>query len=153
MISDAVREELKDALRAKDQLRVDTLRSVLAAFTSELVAKGRKPTDSLSDEEQTTVVKRLVKQRKDAIEQFEKGGRPELAKKEADERVILERYLPQMASEEEIERVARAKASQAGASDPAALGKLTGAVMKEFGGNADGGLVRSTLERVLKEGA
>ena len=81
-MKDKIREDLKDAMRAKDQMRVDTLRGALAAFTNELVAKGRKPTDELTEQEILAVLKRLAKQRKDSAEQFTNGGRPELAEKE-----------------------------------------------------------------------
>ncbi len=149
MDTTTLREDLKTAMRAKDQLTVDTLRGVLSAFTNELVAKGRKPTDELSTDEMLVVMKRLAKQRKDSIEQFEKGGRPEMAEKEKQELAIIEGYLPQMASEEQIEAAAKEAIAEAGAVDAAAAGKLTGAVMKKLGGNADGGAVRAVLQRLL----
>lgn len=144
-----LREDLKNAMRAKEQLKVDTLRGVLSAFTNELVAKGRKPTEELSEDEMLAVLKRLAKQRKDSIEQFEKGGRPEMAAKEKDELVIIEAYLPQMASEADIENAAKEAIAEAGAVDAAAAGKLTGAVMKKLGGNADGTAVRAVLQKLL----
>lgn len=143
-----IRNALKEAMRAKDQLRVDTLRGVLAAFTNELVAKGRKPIETLDDAEMLTVLKRLAKQRKDSMEQFEKGGRPELAQKEAAELVIIEAYLPQQASREDIERVAAAKKAELGV-DAAGAGKLVGVVLKEFGGNADGGIVKDVVAKLF----
>mgnify|MGYP001568317872 FL=1 len=145
-----IREDLKDAMRAKDQVRVDTLRGALAAFTNELVAKGRKPIDELTDDEQLTVLKRLGKQRQDAIDQFTKGNRPELAAKESTELEIIKAYLPQMASKEDIEKIAKAKIAEMGADGPAAIGKLTGAIMKELGGRADGGDVKAVLQELLK---
>ncbi|MBM3271700.1 GatB/YqeY domain-containing protein [Candidatus Kaiserbacteria bacterium] len=144
-----IRADLKGAMRAKDQVRVDTLRGALAAFTNELVAKGKKPTDELTDDEQLAVLKRLAKQRNDSIEQFTNGGRAEMAAKEATELEIIKAYLPQAASREEIEKVAKAKIAEMGADGPAAIGKLTGAIMKEFGGRADGGDVKEVLQRLL----
>lgn len=144
-----IREDLKNAMRAKEQVKVDTLRGAITAFTNELVAKGRKPTDELSGDEMLAVMKRLAKQRKDSIEQFEKGGRPEMAEKEKAELAIIEAYLPRAASEEEVEKAAREAIAEAGQVDPAAAGKLTGAVMKKLGGNADGALVRTVLARLL----
>lgn len=149
MDTTSLREDLKTAMRAKDQLKVDTLRGVLSAFTNELVAKGRKPTEELSGDEMLAVLKRLSKQRKDSIEQFEKGGRPEMAEKEKQELVIIEAYLPKAASDEEIEKAAQEAIAEAGAVDAAAAGKLTGAVMKKLGGNADGSAVRAVLQRLL----
>jgi uncharacterized protein YqeY len=144
-----IREDLKSAMRAKEQLKVDTVRGVITAFTNELVAKGRKPTDSLTADEMLAVMKRLAKQRKDSIEQFEKGGRPEMAEKEKQELTILEGYLPQMASPEAVEAAAKAVIAEAGPVDASAAGKLTGAVMKKLGGNADGAVVREILQRLL----
>lgn len=143
------REDLKNAMRAKEQLKVDTIRGFLSAFTNELVAKGKKPTDMLTADEMLAVLKRLAKQRKDSIEQFEKGGRPEMAQKEKEELALIEAYLPQMASAEDIERAAKEVVAEAGQVDASAAGKLTGAVMKRLGGNADGTLVRETLQRLL----
>jgi len=149
MIKTQIQEALKDAMRAKDQLRVDTLRGVLAAFTNELVAKGKKPTEELTDAEQLTVVKRLAKQRKDAAEQFEKGNRGDLAEKENAEIKILEVYIPAGASREDIEKVAKAKKEELGISDKSGVGKLMGAVIKEFAGSADGVVVKEVVESLF----
>ena len=138
------------AMKAKDQVRLDTLRGCLAAFTNELVAKGKKPTEELSDDEAMTVLKRLGKQRADAVEQFTKGGRVELAEKEAAEKKIIQEFLPQMASREQIEKVAREKMTNVDASDKAAMGKLIGVVMKEFGGRADGNDVKAVVSSLFK---
>lgn len=137
------------AMKARESLKVDTLRGAMAAFTNELVSKGRKPTEELSDQEAVGVLKRLAKQRKDSIEQFTKGNRPELAQKEADELAIIEAYLPQTVSREEIEKVARAKKEEMGV-DAAGAGKLMGAVMKEFAGSADGNDVKEVVTSLFK---
>ena len=133
------------AMKARDSLRVQTLRGALSAFTNELVAKGKKPTEELADTDVVTVLKRLGKQRKDSAEQFTKGNRPELAQKEMDELKIIEAYLPQSAPREEIEKVARAKKDALGVTDASGIGKLTGAVMKEFAGRADGNDVKEVV--------
>lgn len=148
MLTDSIRTAMKEAMKAKDDLRVQTLRGALAAFTNELVAKGKKPTDTLSDAEIVTVLKRLAKQRKDSAEQFEKGGRKEMAEKELKELEIIEAYLPQGASREEIEKVARAKKEEM-AVDASGKGKLMGAVIKEFGGAADGALVKEVIDSLF----
>lgn len=149
MLTNQIREDLKTSMKAKDALRVQTLRSALAAFTNELVAKGMKPTDEVPDAMALTVLKRLAKQRKDSAEQFTSGGRPELAEKEVAELKIIESYLPQGASKEEIEKVAKAKMAELGVTDAAGIGKLTGAVMKEFAGNADGNDIKEVLQKLL----
>lgn len=138
------------AMKAKDQLRVDTLRGCMAAFTNELVAKGRKPTEELSDDEAIAVLKRLGKQRTDAIEQYTQGGRAELADKEAAEKKIIEEFLPQMASRDEIEKIAKEKMAGMDTSDKAAMGKLIGAVLKEFAGRADGNEVKAVVASLLQ---
>ncbi|KKW23625.1 MAG: GatB/Yqey [Candidatus Kaiserbacteria bacterium GW2011_GWB1_52_6] len=138
------------AMKARDSLRLDTLRGALSAFTNELVTKGRKPTEELTDAEAIVVMKRLAKQRKDSAEQFEKGGRPELAHKEMSEMKIIEEYLPQTAPRDEIENVARAKMAELGIQNASGAGKLTGVVMKEMAGRADGNDVKEVVAALFK---
>jgi hypothetical protein len=149
MLTQKIRTDMTSAMKARDALRVETLRGAMAAFTNELVAKGRKPTEELADNDAVTVLKRLAKQRKEAAEVYTKGGRAELAAKEASELKIIEEYLPQMASSEEIEKVARAKMAELGVTDASGIGKLTGTVMKEFAGRADGQAVKEVLAKLL----
>ena len=150
MLTDTIREEMKAAMKAREGLKLSVVRGMITAFTNELVAKGKKPTDALSDEEAIAVIKRLHKQRTDSIEQFEKGGRPELAEKERLERVMLEAYLPAKASREQIEAAVHAKMSELGVTDKSGMGKLMGAVMKSLGSSADGNDVKTVIEWVLK---
>ena len=145
-LTQKIRGDMTAAMKARDDLRVQTLRGALAAFTNELVAKGKKPTEELDDKDAVTVLKRLAKQRKEAAEVYEKGGRAELAEKESKELKIIEEYLPQTASPEEIEKVARAKMAE-GITD---AGKLTGAVMKEFAGRADGNEVKKVIASLVQ---
>ncbi len=133
------------AMKARDAVRVDTLRGAMSAFTNELVSKGKKPTEELADADAVTVLKRLAKQRKEAADVYTKGGRTELADKELAELKIIESYLPQMASREDIEKVARAKKEELGVTDASGMGKLTGTVLKEFQGSADGNLVKEVV--------
>jgi uncharacterized protein YqeY len=148
MLVDQIKNDMKEAMKAKDDLRVQTLRGAMAAFTNELVAKGMKPTDPVDDVMATAVLKRLAKQRKDSAEQFTKGNRPELAEKETKELAIIEAYLPQMASREAVEKVARAKKEEMNV-DAAGKGKLMGAVMKELGGNADSTIVKEVVDSLF----
>ncbi len=140
-----IREDMKNAMKAKDDLARDTLRGAMSAFTNELVAKGRKPTEELSDQEAHAVLKRLAKQRKDSIDQFTAGGRPELAEKEARELAVIEKYLPQTVGRSEIERVAREKMKELNISDASGAGKLTGSIIKQFAGTADGADVKEVV--------
>lgn len=150
MLTAQIKTDMIAAMKARETLKVDTLRGTMTAFTNELVAKGRKPTEELSDDEALTVMKRLAKQRKDSIEQYTTGGRPELAQKESDELTILEAYLPQMASREEVEKVARAKKEELGVTDAAGAGKLMGAIIKEFAGRADGAIVKEVVSSLFQ---
>ena len=144
-----LKDSLKDALRAKDEVRLRTVRGVLTAFTNELVATGRKPQEELPDDEALGVIRRLAKQRKDSIEQFEAGGRTDLAENERAEYAILEAYLPQMMSQDEIRPVAEAKRAELGVTDKSGMGKLMGAVMKELAGKADGADVKVVVESLF----
>ncbi len=137
---------MKTALKERNEVRLTTLRGLISAFTNELVAQKRKPTEALDDNDALTVIKRAVKQRKDSIEQFRAGGREDLAASEEAELAILEEYLPESASIEEIERVAKVKKEALGIEDKAKMGILVGAIMKEFAGNADGADVKAVVE-------
>lgn len=148
-IHETLKKAIPDAMRAKDAVRLQTLRSLVTAMTNEVVAKKRKPDEFLTDDEAFTVLKRASSQRKDSIEQFLKGGRPELAEPEKAELAIIESYLPTMMSREEIEKVVRAKMAEMGVSSKAEAGKFTGAVMKELKGKADGGDVKAVVDNLL----
>lgn len=144
-----IRAELKAALKAREEVRLRTIRSMLTAFTNESVALGKTPQDQLDDQQVLTVIKRLANQRKDSIEQYEAAGRPELAVPEKEELVVLESYLPQMMSRDEIEPIAQAKKEELGVTDKSKMGVLIGAVMKETTGRADGNDVKAVVERLL----
>jgi len=150
MLTAKIRTDMTAAMKARDSLRVATLRGALAAFTNELVAKGRKPTEELADNDAVTVLKRLAKQRKEAADVYTKGDRAELAEKEQNELKIIEEYLPQSAPREEIEKVARVKMAELGVTDASGIGKLTGAVMKEFAGRADGNDVKDVVASLFQ---
>ena len=145
-LHETIKDTLKEALKAKEAVRLQTIRSMLTAFTNELVATGRKPQDWLNDAEVLTVIKRLSKQRKESIVQYEAANRPELAVPEKAELLVLESYLPQMMSQDEIRPVAEAKKAELGIEDKNKLGILVGAVMKGLAGKADGGDVKAVVE-------
>lgn len=144
-----IKDELKEALKAKEEVRLRTVRSMLTAFTNELVASGKTPQDELGDDAALSVVKRLAKQRKESIEQYENAGRDDLAKKEKEELEVLESYLPQMMSPEEIRPVVEAKQKELGIEDASKAGMLVGAVMKELTGRADGADVKTVVDELL----
>lgn len=145
-----LKNQLKDAMRARDMDRLAAIRAMLAAFTNELVAKMNKPGQELPDDEAPGVIRRLVRQRKDSIGQFRKGGREELAQVEEKEMKILETFLPAQMSEEEIKRIAEAVKQKFGVIDKTKLGQLIGAVLKETKGKADGGAVKKIVESLFE---
>lgn len=137
-----------EAMRAKEALRLSVIRGLLSSFTNELVAKSRKPDEELSDEEVLGVISRAVKQRKDSIEQFEKGGRADLAESEKEELTILQSYLPEQMSEEEVEAFVKAKI-EAENPDKEKKGQFMGSIMKELKGKADGSHVKAAVDKLL----
>lgn len=137
---------LKEALKAKDATKLRTVRSLLTAFTNELVATNRTPQAELSDEEVLAVIKRAAKQRKESITQFEAAGRTDLSEPEKEELAILESYLPTLMSPEQIKPIVEAKMTELGITDKSKMGMLVGAVMKELAGQADGAEVKAVVE-------
>jgi uncharacterized protein YqeY len=144
-----IKGELKDAMKARDEVRLRTVRSMLTAFTNELVAAGETPQGTLTDEQVLAVIKRLAKQRRDSIEQYEAAARSELAEPEKEELAILESYLPQLMSQDEIRPIVEAKQTELGVTDKSKSGMLVGAVMKELKGKADGADVKAVVDQVF----
>lgn len=140
-----LKEAIKDAMRAKDAVRLSVLRGLSAAATNEAVAKGKGPDAMLADDELLTVIIRAAKQRKDSIEQFEKGGRADLAESEKAELAILEGILPAQMPRDEIEKAVKEKAASMGVSDKTGANKLIGALMKDLKGMADGNIVKEVI--------
>ncbi|MBL4644560.1 MAG: GatB/YqeY domain-containing protein [Candidatus Pacebacteria bacterium] len=148
-LHDTLKSEMIKALKAREEVRLTTLRGIISAVTNELVTLKRKPNEILEDDGVLSVIKRAVKQRKDSIEQFEKGGRQDLADKEKEEMAILETYLPAQASNEEIEAVVDKVLKDLGEVDPSKMGVVVGAAMKELKGNADGSVVKEIIAKKL----
>ncbi len=148
-IHETLKKSLPDAMRARDQVLLRTLRSLITAMTNEAVAGKQRPDELLSDDKALVVLKRAANQRKDSIEQFEKAGRNDLATPEKEELALIEGYLPTLLSAEEVEKVVHAKMSELGVSTKADTGKLIGAVMKELSRKADGGVVKEVVDRLL----
>jgi uncharacterized protein YqeY len=150
-LHESIKGELKEAMKAKEAVRLRVVRQLLTAFMNEMVATGRTPQDMLTDDETLAVIKRAAKQRKESITQFEAAGRDELAAPEKEELTVLETYLPQMMSKEEISPVVEAKKAELGIDDKSKMGLLVGAVMKELAGKADGGDVKMAVEATFTE--
>lgn len=147
-LHETVKAQIKEAMLAKETVRLGVLRDLSSKFTNELVAKGRMPQDKLTDEEAMAVIKRSVKQRKDSIEQFKAGGREDLAADEIGELAFLEGYLPKMMSREEIKKIADAKKAELGGTISNA-GMFVGMVMKECKGTADGNDVKAVVDEMM----
>ncbi len=144
-----LRVTLKEAMKAKDEVRLRTVRGIMTACTNELVATSRTPQDELKDEEVIAVIKRLAKQRKESITQYEAANRPELAVPEKEELVVLEAYLPTLMDRDAIRPIAEAVKAELGVTDKSKLGVLVGAVMKKLQGQADGADVKAVVESLF----
>jgi len=137
MVKDRISADLKDAMKARDQLRLDTLRSALSAFSYKKIEAGRE----LEESDQLDVLRKLVKQRTDSINEFTKAGRTELAEKEQREREILMTYLPARRSADDIRTVVRTELAALPTGERT-QGAAMKAIMPKLKGEADGNLIR-----------
>lgn len=150
MIHKQIQEEIKEAMKSRDKVRLSVLRGLSAAFTNELVSKKRKPDGELTDEEALSVINRAGKQRKESIEQFRKGAREDLVKKEEQELAVIAEYLPSQMSKEEVEKIAKEKKEELGITDKSKMGMLMGTLMKELKGKADGAVVKEAVDKLFE---
>jgi len=146
MIQEHIKNEMKSAMREKNQAKLNALRSLLAAFTNELVAEKKTPGSPVSDELALRVIKRAIKSRKDSIAQFGAAGRQDLVENEEAELAYIESFAPASVPAEEIKKAAEAKKAELGISDKGKAGILVGAVMKELRGRADGDEVKRIVD-------
>ena len=145
-LSEQVQKDMVDAMRKKEELRLSTLRMMKAALKNKEIDK-RAPLD---EKEELQVFSTMIKQRKDSIEQFEKGNRPELAKKEADEIVIIESYMPKAVGEAEIVAAVEATILEMGSPTMKDMGAVMKNVMAKFAGaRVDGKVVSETVKKQL----
>ena len=151
-LHETIKNQIKDALRAKDAIRLETLRGLNALALNEIIASGTNQ-ETLPDEKFLALIKRSVKQRRDSIEQFTKGGREDLASKERTELSILEAFLPSMMPYEQVKLVVHQRIEalkSQGTFDPKGSGKIVGQIMKELAGKAEGTDVKKAVDEVLK---
>ena len=142
-LKDRISDEIKAAMKARDKVRLETVRSVKKVILekeSELRPKGQ---DALTPEQEIEVVTQLAKQRRDSIEQYNNAGRNDLAEKEAQELAILQEYLPEQMSDADIEAVIDELIAKTGATGPRDMGKVMGPAMKQMKGKADGAKVQA----------
>jgi uncharacterized protein YqeY len=140
--------DLREAMRAKDATKLGVLRMLKSALKYAEIAKSGTEGE-LNDAEAAQVIRKQVKQRQDSIESFEKGGRPELADKEKEELSILNAYLPQAMSADEIASVVRETIAEAGAKSKAQMGAVMKALQAKVAGRADGKALSQEVARQL----
>lgn len=142
-----IMEALKEAMKAKDTIALESLRAVKSAI---LLAKTEAfAGDTLSAEEEIKLLQRLVKQRKESAELYQKQGREDLATPELAQAEIIAKFLPEQLSEEAVETTIRAIVARLGASSMKDMGKVMGEANKELAGKADGKLIATIVKRVL----
>ncbi len=147
-ISETIQKDMIAAMKAKEELRLSTLRMVKSALKSKEIDK-RAPLD---EKEELATLSTLIKQRKDSVEQFTKGGRTELADKEAAEIVIIEAYMPKAVSEEDVIATVKAAIAEMGSPTMKDMGTVMKAAMAKFAGaRVDGKLVSETVKKELSK--
>jgi uncharacterized protein YqeY len=144
-LKERLNTDLRDAMRQRAELRRDTLRMALAALHNAEIAAGRE----LDDDGTLGVLAKEAKQRRESIEEFRKGNRPDLADKEEAELAVISEYLPQQATREEIMEAARRVVQETGASGPKDLGKVMPVLMQQFRGRAEGRDVNEVVRELL----
>jgi uncharacterized protein YqeY len=147
-LKDQLDGDLKDAMRARERLRVETIRSIRGAIKNKEIETGGE----LAEEDALRVVRTLVKQREEAIERYREAGREDLADKETAERAILAGYLPAAPDEAAIEATVRAVIDETGASSPREMGRVMKESLARLGPAADGKLVSQTAKKLLAGG-
>lgn len=142
-----IMERLKEAMRAKDEVALRTLRAIKAAILVEQTATGAK--ESLTEADELKLLTKMAKQRKDSLDIFTQQNRADLAAKEAEEIEVINQFLPAQLTEAELEAAIKEIISQVGASSPADLGKVMGPANKALAGKADGKAVADMVKKLL----
>lgn len=143
-----VMEELKLAMRAKDEVALRTLRAIKSAILLEKTSGSNK---EITEADELKMLQKLAKQRKDSLEIFEQQNREDLAQKEREELEVIEKFLPKQMSAEELEASLKEVIAQVGASSPTDMGKVMGAATKQLAGKADGKAISETVKRLLAQ--
>lgn len=142
----SIEQDLKTAMIAHDEVRVRTLRSLKAAIQSREIEQGR---GTLTEADIQAVLQKQAKQRRDAMAQFESAGRSDLFSREKEELAVIETYLPEQLSQNDLEAIIRSAISETGAESVRDMGRVMGVVMPKIKGRADGNLVRQAVTRLL----
>lgn len=147
-----VMEEMKTAMKAKDEVGLRTLRAIKAAILIEKTAEGSSSED-ISEATELKMLQKMAKQRRDSLDIFTQQNRADLAQKEKEELEIIERFLPKQMSVEELQGELKAIIAQVGASSPADMGKVMGVASKQLAGKADGKMISEQVKNLLAQGA
>jgi uncharacterized protein YqeY len=145
-----IMEDLKNAMRAKDEAALRTLRAIKAAILIEKTSEGAS--DNISEATEIKILQKLAKQRRDSLEIFEKQNREDLAAKEREELAIIDKFLPKQMSAEELKTEIQAIITQVGAKTPADMGKVMGVASKQLAGKIDGKAISETVKQLLAQG-
>lgn len=148
-MKDKIQKDLNQALKKKEELVVSTLRLLLSEIHNQEIALRYAQGENLSDEEIIKIVQQQVKQRKEAIEAYQKGGRDDLVRKEKAELAILNKYLPQQLSPKQLETTIQSVINEVGAKGMTDFGKVMGGVMARAKGKADGKAVSEAVKKAL----
>lgn len=144
---DQISEDIKQAMLAKDKVRLEALRGVKKEFLEAKTAKGND--GELSDEQAVKIIQKMVKQRKDSADIFTQQNRPELAENELAELAVIEKYLPKQMSDEELTAEVKAIISEVGATSAKEMGKVMGVASKKLAGRADGKAISEKVKSLL----
>ncbi len=146
---DQIHTDLKEAMKSRDSLKLGALRMILTAVKN----KEKEVRRELEEREVLQIISNQIKQRKDSIEQYRKGGREDLAQKEEQELKLLQEYMPQQLSREELEEMVKQTIDEVGASTVKDLGKVMKAIMPRVAGRADGKVVNQMVRTYLTSGS
>ncbi|MCQ2218534.1 MAG: GatB/YqeY domain-containing protein [Paludibacteraceae bacterium] len=144
---DQISEDIKQAMLAKDKVRLEALRGVKKEFLEAKTAKGND--GELSDEQAVKIIQKMVKQRKDSADIFTQQNRPELAENELAELAVIEKYLPKQMSDEELTAEVKAIIAEVGATSAKEMGKVMGVASKKLAGRADGKAISEKVKSLL----
>ena len=142
-----VMAKMKDAMKSKDEAALRSLRAIKAAIIVAKTAEGAH--GEINEQEETKMLQKLVKQRKDSLEIFTKQNRPDLAQKEQEEITVIEAFLPKQMSEAELREAVQRIITETGASSPADMGKVMGVASKQLAGLAEGKAISTTVKELL----
>lgn len=144
---DRISNDIKEAMKAKDKVALDTLRNIKKVLLEAKTAPGAG--DTVSDETATKLIQKLVKQGKESAELYSSQNRPELAQEELAQVAVMEKYLPAQMSEEEVTAVLKEIISSVGANGPQDMGKVMGAATKQLTGKAEGRMISAIVKQLL----